>query len=190
MQHYRCFRVWAISTNAERIADTIVWYPNNCTMPHATSLDTAAFAAYDLTQALLRPRSPTLEPLCPKSIHDALLRLADILKTSILHEQQHTISIDILVNNFKSSLLPLLVIIPTESLSLYHLQGWHRHITLSRLLHLFHHLNLLLILVLLPNQFQGCIPPTFSPLVPLTYHHLTTNPSKRRRERAKASKIK
>ena len=87
-------------------------------MPHATSLDTAAVAAYDLTQALLRPRPPTLEPLCPKSIHDALLRLADILKTYILHEQQHTISTDIPVNNFKSSLLPLPVIIPIESLSL------------------------------------------------------------------------
>ena len=60
MQHYRCFRVCATATNAERIVDTIVWYPNNYTMLHATSLDTATVATYDLTQALLRPCPPTL----------------------------------------------------------------------------------------------------------------------------------
>ena len=47
-------------------------------MPHATSLDTAVVVAYDLTQTLLRPCLPTLEPLCPEYMHDALLRLADI----------------------------------------------------------------------------------------------------------------
>ena len=58
-----------------------------------------------------------MELLCPESMHDALLRLADIFKSSILHEQQHTASTDIPVNNFESSLLPLHITMPTESLS-------------------------------------------------------------------------
>ena len=70
--------MWDTATNAERVADTIVWYPNNYTIPNALSLDTTAVAAYNLTQALLRPRPPTLEPLCPESMHDTLLRLAYI----------------------------------------------------------------------------------------------------------------
>ena len=57
-----------------------MWYPNNYTIPHASSLDTTAVAAYNLTQALLRPRPPTLEPLCPESMYDALLRLTNIKK--------------------------------------------------------------------------------------------------------------
>ena len=109
--------MWATATNAERIADTIMWYPNNYPLPHAVSLDTAAVAACDIMQALLRPRPHMMELLCPESMHDALLRLADIFKSSILHEQQHTASTDIPVNNFESSLLPLPITMPTESLS-------------------------------------------------------------------------
>ena len=33
LRHYRCFRVWATATNAERIADTIVWFPEDYFMP-------------------------------------------------------------------------------------------------------------------------------------------------------------
>ena len=70
--------MWATVTNAERIADTIVWYSNDYTLPHDVSLDTADVAACDIMQALLRPRPPMMELLCPESMHDALLRLADI----------------------------------------------------------------------------------------------------------------
>ena len=59
-------------------------------MTKATSLDTTTTAAYDLVQALLRPPPPTLSPLCQKSMHNSLLRLATILKDSILHEKQST----------------------------------------------------------------------------------------------------
>ena len=57
-------------------------------MPRATSIDTADVAAYNLAQALLRPRPSTLAPLCPESMHDTLLRLADIFEDSILQEKQ------------------------------------------------------------------------------------------------------
>ena len=56
LRHYRCFNVWATTTNTERIADTIVLFPENYFMSQATQLDSAAVAAYELTQALIRPR--------------------------------------------------------------------------------------------------------------------------------------
>ena len=87
-------------TNAERIADTVVWYPQGYYIPKTTSLDTAAAAAYDLVQALLRPRSPTLSPLCPESMHDSLLRLATIFKDSILHEHKSATNFTPITTNF------------------------------------------------------------------------------------------
>ena len=57
-------------------------------MPRATSINTADVAAYNLAQALLKPHLSTLAPLCPESIHDTLLRLADIFEDSILQEKQ------------------------------------------------------------------------------------------------------
>ena len=100
LDHYRCFRTWVTETNAERIADTVVWYPQGYYMPKATSLDTAAAAAYDLVQALLRPRPPTLSPLCPESMHDSLLRLATIFKDSILHEHKSATNFTPITTNF------------------------------------------------------------------------------------------
>ena len=70
-------------------------------------------------------------------------------KIYILYQQQQTICTDTPVNDFESSLPPLPITIPTESLSLRHFQGWYRHLTLSRLLHLFHQVYLLLILLFL-----------------------------------------
>ena len=90
LRHYRCFRVWATATNAERIADTIVWFPEDYFMPRATQLDSAAIAAYELTQALIRPRPPSLAALYPESMQDDLLRLATIFKNLILSDKRTT----------------------------------------------------------------------------------------------------
>ena len=118
MQHYRCFRVWATSTNAERITDTIVSYPHNYSIPHATFLDTTAVATYDLTQVLLRPYPPYFCNHCVLNL--CIMLYYDwwtFKKIYILHQQQHTVSTDIPVNDFESSLSPLPITIPTESLS-------------------------------------------------------------------------
>ncbi len=45
MQHYRCFRVWVVETMAERIADTLAWFPSKVHMPSASSNDAAIAAA-------------------------------------------------------------------------------------------------------------------------------------------------
>jgi hypothetical protein len=79
-RHYRCYRVWAWSTNAERIADTLAWFPTTTIMPRHSSTDIAIAAAHDLTHALLHPAPAS--PLSPltDSQHHTLLTLSDIFK--------------------------------------------------------------------------------------------------------------
>ena len=55
VRHYRCYRVWVNETSAERIADTLVWFPTHVTMPTVSSTDAAKAAARDLITALLHP---------------------------------------------------------------------------------------------------------------------------------------
>ena len=85
MHHYRCYRVWVWGTRAERIADTLAWFPTRHIMPVASSADRAIAAARDLTQALQHP-SPA-SPLAPveDASRDALHQLASIFadKTSL-----------------------------------------------------------------------------------------------------------
>jgi hypothetical protein len=41
LNYYRCYRVWIWETSAERISDTLAWYPTKVTMPAASSTDEA-----------------------------------------------------------------------------------------------------------------------------------------------------
>ena len=52
MDSYRCFRVYATETRAERITDTLAWFPADVKMPTASSTDAAITAAHDLIKAL------------------------------------------------------------------------------------------------------------------------------------------
>ena len=123
-------------------------------------------------------------------MHDALLHLAEIFKNSVLHEQHHTVPTDIPENDFKSSVLYLPITMPTESLSrsLPRVAPSHNPIASPPPLPpLVPTPDLRVSPQPVPRVDS---PPTVPPLVPPTYHHLTTNPSKRRRERAKVRKIK
>ena len=162
-------------TNAERIADTVVWYPQGYYMPKATSLDTAAAAAYDLVQALLRPRPPTLSPLCPESMHNSLLRLATILKDSILHEKQSTTNSTPVTTNLDSILSPL----PTSPLPLALLPRVDSPTTIPQSSALPR---------VVPTPATTIPPPLLPTIAPPTYSHVTRNPGQRRRQAAKAKK--
>ena len=84
MHHYRCFRVWTSETQAERIADTLAWFPTKVLMPSASSCDIAIAAANDLIQALQNPSpASALSPLSD-SQHQALTQLADIFRQNTL----------------------------------------------------------------------------------------------------------
>ena len=45
IHHYICYKVWIKATRAERISDTIAWFPSTLTMPIQSSADHAISAA-------------------------------------------------------------------------------------------------------------------------------------------------
>jgi hypothetical protein len=75
MHHYRCFRIWITETSAERVADTLSWFPTKVLMPTASSTDSVIAAARDLIHALQNP-SPA-SALAPNH-HAALQQLISI----------------------------------------------------------------------------------------------------------------
>ena len=80
MNHYRCYRVYANETKAERIADTLAWFPTTVKMPTASSTDAAITAANDLITALQNPHpASALSPL-DNNEHAALQQLAEIFR--------------------------------------------------------------------------------------------------------------
>ena len=76
--HYRCYRVFANDTSAERTADTLEWFPSHVPMPKTASIDAARAAASDLVGAIQTPALAT--PLCgiDTTTLAALRDLADI----------------------------------------------------------------------------------------------------------------
>ena len=60
MHHYRCYRVYIPSTNAERIADTIEFIHDKLPIPATSSLDQARQAARDLVDIFQHPQASSL----------------------------------------------------------------------------------------------------------------------------------
>jgi hypothetical protein len=56
MDHYRCYRVFIEETNAERITDTISWYPTKVNIPTATSQEIIVEALSDTPHELCNQR--------------------------------------------------------------------------------------------------------------------------------------
>jgi hypothetical protein len=79
LDSYRCFRIWAWDTRAERICDTLSWFPTKVTMPIASSNDLILAGIQDIVSALQNP-SPgsALAPLTDSHV-EALLTLTEIL---------------------------------------------------------------------------------------------------------------
>jgi hypothetical protein len=55
-EHYRCYRVYMTETKAERISDTISWYPTKTIMPTADSIEIIGAAINDIHQELCNQR--------------------------------------------------------------------------------------------------------------------------------------
>ena len=55
LHHYQCYRVWVPRTHAERIVDTISFFPKAVPLPELTHKDAAIQAARELTHALQHP---------------------------------------------------------------------------------------------------------------------------------------
>jgi hypothetical protein len=81
--HYRCYRVYINKTKADRIVDTVEFFPANVTMSRTASKDIATIASLELAHALLHPA-----PAAPFSIiggaHlEALRQLAAIFNAAL-----------------------------------------------------------------------------------------------------------
>ena len=82
LHQYRCFRVWITATQAERVSETLTWFPTQVSMPTASSRDTATAAALDLIKALQNPSpASALSPLSD-SHHHNLTQLAEIFSAA------------------------------------------------------------------------------------------------------------
>lgn len=57
LDHYRCYRVYVTETKAERIADTLAWFPAHVQMPTPSS-DELVLAALKDVVALLKNPAP------------------------------------------------------------------------------------------------------------------------------------
>ena len=80
--------MYIVETKAERIVDTVAWFPTYVSMPTPSSTTTLLSAAYDLTQSLLSPRTSSHLPPLVASHTKALLELSTIFKKSLLPTNQ------------------------------------------------------------------------------------------------------
>ena len=76
--HYQCHRVYVPKTRAERIAQTVNFFPHNCKVPQNTLGDVAAAAAHRLFTALQNPAPNAPLSENHKSTAVTLERLANI----------------------------------------------------------------------------------------------------------------
>jgi hypothetical protein len=82
LDSYRSYNVWVWDTRAERICDTISWFPTKLAMPIASSTDLILAGIQDILHALRHP-SPD-SPLAPLgSNHVATLHLLAELVTGL-----------------------------------------------------------------------------------------------------------
>ena len=70
-------------TNAERIANTVAWYPETFKISQSSSHEAALAAVYDIIQTLLRPRPASPLSLIADSMQSSLLELTKIFQNSV-----------------------------------------------------------------------------------------------------------
>jgi hypothetical protein len=82
LSSYRCYTIWIWETRADRICDTITWFPTKVTIPPSSSTDIIMNSLHDIVQALKNPAPAS--PIAPRTDTQtkALLDLTELL-TSI-----------------------------------------------------------------------------------------------------------
>lgn len=107
LKHYRCYRVWIPATGAERISDTLVWFPCHVKMPALSSTEAATAAARDLIQALSVPIAAS--PISP--IRDSQLAAFQQL-AEIFGQTTNVAPLDTIVNVAPNSVPPAITTPP------------------------------------------------------------------------------
>ena len=81
LHHYRCYRTYIIKTAAERIADTVEFFPEHIPMPKTSSTDRVVHAARELSDALQHPHPATpFNQIGDQQLH-ALQQLSKLFNT-------------------------------------------------------------------------------------------------------------
>ena len=83
MEHYRCYRVYILETNAERVADTVEFFPHKIPMPALSATDAAQHAVRDLIEAINQPHPATPFPHLGDEQLVAIREIADILTAPV-----------------------------------------------------------------------------------------------------------
>ena len=82
MEHYRCFKTYIWKSKAERITDTLEWFPHYVKMPKISDLDLLLSATSDILQVLNNPQhNGPISPLADSERE----KLKTV--TEILHKQ-------------------------------------------------------------------------------------------------------
>lgn len=83
LEHYRCYRVFANKTKAERTSDTVEFFPQHTPVPYRTPTDVAIHATQDLIQVLQNPSPSTPFAHVGHDRLKAIQTIADIFQTHL-----------------------------------------------------------------------------------------------------------
>ncbi len=65
LDYYRCYKIFVLATRAERITDTVAWFPKQCIMPGGSALELFTEATKDLSMSI-----KNLTNTIPESAHN------------------------------------------------------------------------------------------------------------------------
>ena len=78
LNHYRCYRIWNVRTQSERVSETVFWLPhNNISVPTPTPDDLLLASVQDLHN-IIRKSTPQQLPHLTSTGHRLLLHLKKI----------------------------------------------------------------------------------------------------------------
>ena len=80
LEHYRCYNTYIWSTKAERISDTVEWFPHQVKMPTASTLDLLTAASRDILKYLTQPNTTSPLPPLSDSEHSTLKTISEIFQ--------------------------------------------------------------------------------------------------------------
>jgi hypothetical protein len=80
-EHYRCYRCYVPKTQAERISDTVEFFPSESKTPKITPTEAAITAAEALQEALISKNVAVHKPELVESSRAALQKLSEIFTT-------------------------------------------------------------------------------------------------------------
>jgi hypothetical protein len=83
MESYRCFKTYIWSTKAERITDTIEWFPHSLKMPQVSDIDVLLAATTDILNILQKPSQNSHFPALTETASHQLKQITQLFHNHI-----------------------------------------------------------------------------------------------------------